>query len=159
MRGSPLFCAKLWKSCQLFSKSSALTLRGRVCLSKKCAVFVLETLCNGRDNQVRSQPACLCFMMQLQKVISHAHKIPFHHDIGIPPGQKTPEVHVLFNHGKNALRLNGTVDPKQDPFLCGNLFLHGFPLLDEVFGHIQPFYPVGKGCLVRFLLPNTFLFR
>ena len=39
MRGSPLFCAKLWIICQLFSKNSALTLRGRVCLSKKCAVF------------------------------------------------------------------------------------------------------------------------
>lgn len=44
-------------------------------------------------------------MMQLQKVIGHAHKIPFYHDIGIPPRQKTPEVHILFNHCKNTLRL------------------------------------------------------
>ena len=117
----------------------------------------LGTLGNSRDNQVRPQPACLCFMVQLQKIIGHAHKIPFHHDVGISPGQKTPEVHILFNHGKNALRLNGAVDSKQNPFLCGNLFLHSFPLLDEVFGHIQPFYPVGKGCLVRFLLSDTFL--
>ena len=84
-------------------------------------------LCNGRDKQVLSQPTCLCFMVQLQKIIGHAHKIPFHHDFGFSPGQKTPEVHVLFNQGKNALRLNGTVDPKQDPFLCGNLLLHCFP--------------------------------
>ncbi len=55
------------------------------------------------------------------------------------------------------LRLNGAVDSKQNPILCGNLFLHSFPLRYEVFGHIQPFYPVGKGCLVRFLLPDTFL--
>ena len=157
MRGSSLFCAKLWKSCQLFSKSSALTLRGRVCLSKSALFFVLETLCNGRDNQVRSQPACLCFMVQLQKIIGHAHKIPFYHDIGISPGQKTPEVHVLFNHGKNALRLNGTVDTEQVSFLCGNLLLHCFPLRQEVFGHVQPLCSFFKGCLVRFLLPDAFL--
>ena len=70
------------------SENSALTLRGRVCLSKSTLFFLLETLCNGRDNQVSSQPACLCFMVQLQKIIGHAHKIPFHHDIGIPRVRK-----------------------------------------------------------------------
>ena len=28
-----------------------------------------------------SQPACLYFMLQLQHVIGHAHKMPFYHDI------------------------------------------------------------------------------
>ena len=48
-------------------KNSTLTLRGgRVCSSKSALFILLETLCNGRDNQVLSQPACLYFMMQLQ---------------------------------------------------------------------------------------------
>ena len=38
------------------------------------ALFILlGTLGNSRDNQVLSQPACLYFMMQLQKVIGHAY--------------------------------------------------------------------------------------
>ena len=100
MRGSPLFCAWLWKNCQIISKNSALIQRGRACLSKSALFILLGTLCNSWDNQVLSQPACLYFMMQLQKVIGHAYKIPFHHDVGIPPGQKTPEIHVLFYHCK-----------------------------------------------------------
>ena len=44
---------------------------------KKVHCFSFWTLCNGRDNQVPSQPTCLCFMVQLQKIIGHAHKIPF----------------------------------------------------------------------------------
>lgn len=39
MRSSSLFCARLLKNCQIIIKNSTLTLRGRVCLSKKCAVF------------------------------------------------------------------------------------------------------------------------
>ena len=79
MRGSPLFCAKLWIICQLFSKNSALTLRGKFASQKSALFLLLEMLCNSRDNQVLSQPPCLRFMVQLQKVIGHAHKIPFHH--------------------------------------------------------------------------------
>lgn len=146
-------CGKIGKNV----KNSALTLRGMACLSKSALFSLIETLCNNRDNQMLSQSACLYFMMQLQKVIGHTHKIPFHHDIGIPPRQKTPKVHVLFNHGKNAFRLNGAVDSEQNSFLCGNLLLHGFPLLDEVFGHMQPLYSFFKGCLVRFLLPDALI--
>ena len=44
------------------SENSAQTLRGRVCLSKKCTVFSFGTLCNGRDNQVPSNllPRIFC---------------------------------------------------------------------------------------------------
>ena len=131
MRGGPLFCTRLWKNYWKNAKNSALTLRGRVCLSKSALFLLLEMLCNGRDKQVPSQPTRLCFMVQLQKIIGHAHKIPFYHDIGISPGQKTPEVHVLFNHGKYALCLDGTVDTEQDSFLCGNLLLHCFPRIPQ----------------------------
>ena len=139
MRGSPLFCTRLWKKLAKKMQNTAHSTRGAGSASQKSALcFLLETLCNSRDNQVRFQPACLYFMMQLQKIIGHAHKIPFHHDIGIPPRQKTPEVHVLFNHGKYAFRLDRTVDMEQNSFLCGNLLLQGFPLRYEVLGHIVP---------------------
>ncbi len=62
--------------------------------------------------------------MCVRKVIRHAHKIPFHCDIGISSGQKSAEVQIFLDCGKHALRLNGTIDPEQDPFGCGNLFLH-----------------------------------
>ena len=39
MRGSPLFWWLAVEKLVKYSENSALTLRGRVCLSKKCAVF------------------------------------------------------------------------------------------------------------------------
>lgn len=62
--------------------------------------------------------------MCVRKVIRHAHKIPFHCDIGVSSGQKSAEVQIFLDCSKHALRLNGTIDPEQDPFGCGNLFLH-----------------------------------
>ena len=62
--------------------------------------------------------------MCVRKVIRHAHKIPFHCDIGVSSGQKSAEVQIFLDCGKHALRLNGTIDPEQDLFSCGNLFLH-----------------------------------
>lgn len=104
---------------------------------KSCAVSLFYMLCSTRNKQMVSQPAGLYSMMQLQNVIRHAHKIPFHCDIGISSGQKSAEVQTFLDCGKHALRLNGTIDPEQDPFVCGNLFLHCFSLLDKIFGDIQ----------------------
>ena len=97
-------------------------------------------------------------MVQLQDIIRHAHKTPFHRYVGSPSGQESAEVHIFFNRGEDALRLNGTVDPKQDPFVCGNLFLHRLTLLDEVFGNIQPFHAVFQRRFVRLLLTNALSF-
>ncbi len=73
MRGSPNFCARLWKNCQVISKNSALIQRDRICLKKSALFLLLEMLCNSRDNQVLSQPPCLSFMVQLQMGIGHTH--------------------------------------------------------------------------------------
>ena len=42
------------------TKNSARNLRGRFCLSKQCAVFLLEMLCNGRDNGSVKSYAQIC---------------------------------------------------------------------------------------------------
>lgn len=115
-------CGKKSEKC----KTQHTHLEGQVLPLKKVHCVFLETLYSSRDNQVRSQLACLYFMMQLQKIIDHDHKIPFHHDI---------------NHGKYAFRLDRTVDLEQNSFLCENLLLQGFPLRYEVLGHIGPVQP------------------
>ena len=86
-----------------------------------------------------SQPPCLYFMVQFQDVKCHTHKIPFHRDIGVSSGQEAAEVHIFLDRSEYAFRLDGSIDPEQDPLVCGNLFLHCFTLLDEVFGNIQSF--------------------
>lgn len=108
-------------------------------------------LCSTRNKQVNFQPAGLYFMIQFQYVIRHAHKIPFHCDIGVSSGQKSAEVQIFLDCGKHALRLNGTIDPEQDPFGCGNLFLHCFSLLDKIFGNIQTLEAIFRRFFVRHL--------
>ena len=66
MRGSSLFGGPAVEKPAKIQKNSALTLRGRDCSSKSALFILLETLCNGRDKQVLSPPACLYFMMQFQ---------------------------------------------------------------------------------------------
>ena len=58
MRSSSLFCARLLKNCQIIIKNSTLTLRGRVCLSKKCAVFAFGDAMQ-RSGQAAAFPTAL----------------------------------------------------------------------------------------------------
>ncbi len=118
----------------------------------------LYMLCSTRNKQVGSQPVGLYFMMQFQNVIRHAHKIPLNCDIGISSGQKSAEVQIFLDCGKHALRLNGTIDPEQDPFSCGNLFLYCFSLLDKIFGDIQTLDAAFQRFFVRLLLTDALLF-
>ena len=111
-----------------------------------------------QSKQVISQPACLYFMVQLQNVIGHAHKIPFHHNVDLSSGQKATEVHIFLDHSEHTFCLNGTIYPEQDPFVCGDLFLHRLTLLDKILGHIETLYPVFQWCFVSFLLPDTRFF-
>ena len=125
----------------------------------KSALFLcFYMLCRTRNKQVGSQPAGLYFMMQFQNVIRHADKKPFHCDIGISSGQKSAEVQIFLDCGKHTLRLNGTIDPEQDPFVCGNLLLHCFSLLDKIFGDIQTLDAVFQRFFVRLLLTDALRF-
>ena len=83
--------------------------------------------------------------------------MPLHAHILFPTHHKSAEIHICLDHGEYALGLNGTVDTKQDPFLCGNLLFHPLALLREVFGHIQSFYPVFQWRLIRLFLTDTLL--
>lgn len=106
------------------------------CLSTRAQTILSRCKINifTASRQIFKRGACIGYIclaaasrrsgMCVRKVIRHAHKIPFHCDIGVSSGQKSAEVQIFLDCGKHALRLNGTIDPEQDPFGCGNLFLH-----------------------------------
>ena len=133
----PFFLQQIEEKPAKNKKNSARKLRGTSYLSKKCAVFLIGAPSRILCKKVVSQPACLYFMMQLQNVIRHAHKIPFRLNIVVSSGQKTTKIHIFLDHGKHTFCLNGTVDPKQNSLSCGNLFLHQLTLVDKIFGDIQ----------------------
>ena len=120
----PFFLRKMEGESAENAKNSAQKLRGTSYRSKKVRCFLNWGIKPYPVQKGGFQPACLCFMMQLQNVIRHAHKLPFRLNIVVSPGQKTTEIHIFPDRGKHTFCLNGTVDPKQNALgLCCILYL------------------------------------
>ena len=69
-----------------------------------------------------------------------------------------PKIHILFDHGEHPFRLDGTVDPEQDPLGCGNLFLHRLSLAGKIFGDIQPLGPLLQRDLICLFCADALFF-
>ena len=87
--------------------------------------------------QPRSQPAGSCFMVQLQEIISQTQKRPLHLDLDHAPEQEAAEVHILLHHGKDALRLDASVDTQQLPEVCVDFLFHFFTLTNKLLRYVQ----------------------
>jgi len=85
--------------------------------SKKYKIFRVLYRCCLWNDEVCSQTACLCFMIQLEDVIGKAEEKPLHRNIALPSGQETSKLHILFGHGKRTFCLDRAVDAQQTALL------------------------------------------
>ena len=104
------------------------------------------------NQQARSQAVILDFMMEFENIQRQGEKQPFGLNFFSAPKKKLSEMQIFLDVSKGALGQNGTVDPEQLAFRRIDLFLHGFPLLNEAFGDVQHFVPFGQ----RFLASARF---
>ena len=128
----PLFFVQATKKVTNSTEKQHTKSEGQVLPLKKCTVFSFLYVMQHPEQTGGSPTGLFVFYGAASKCYM-PYLLPLYHNIGVPPRQKAAEVHVFLDRGKHTLRLDGTVDPEQDSFVCGNLFLHCLTLLDEVF--------------------------